>query len=306
MFADLFANHVVGVNSRENRPKALQTGRMYRISQVKECNILYSSIISNVKGNVFHVKLYYILYCLEPFKLLYILEQLYSALEYLCIPLPKGFQDLFATVAFKCLPKRVFVQYMERGIVVIGRRFVLDVLSPALTACNTNTHMATYIASQSIDIQEAIFVLQQSKPHILYVVQYLLSAYFATHLVARTKHSQTGSKNMDWVEDTKFVPFSTFMHSLNSVLGPVQQDFDNLNNSGGSGKLPGSGSFGNLGLVSLWNSLPYMGMVNSNTRIEKITKDVEAVLKQLLELINMNCGYMLDQIIGVTITNKRD
>jgi hypothetical protein len=274
-FAEAFANHAVSVNPRESRPKAVHSGRMYRVSQAKECNSLYNNIISSVK---------------EPLRLLYLLEQLYSTLEYLCIPLPKGFQDLFATVAFKCLPTRVFVQYMERGVVVIGRRFVMDVLSPALAACDIQ--LINHITTQSNDLQEAIFVLQQSKPHILYLIQYLLSAYFAAHLIAQTK-SGVFAKNMDISEDAQFIPLSAFLHLLNSVCGPTHHNFEQFSNKSAS-----SGSFGNLGLVSLWNSLPYMGVTN-NSRTEKRTRDVEVVLKQLLELINQNCGHVLDQIVGV-------
>jgi hypothetical protein len=63
-----------------------------------------------------------------PLWYFHLLENLYSALEEMAFPLPNEFVEHFSLVAFDVLPKRKFVQYVNKDIVCITDKVLKRIL----------------------------------------------------------------------------------------------------------------------------------------------------------------------------------
>ena len=55
-------------------------------------------------------------------------ERLYQAVEELALPFPRGFNTSFASLGLKCLPRGVFLQCVDRGIITLTPTFLRDLL----------------------------------------------------------------------------------------------------------------------------------------------------------------------------------
>eukprot|EP01121_Diplochlamys_sp_Union-15-3_P007086 TRINITY_DN1771_c0_g1_i4.p1 TRINITY_DN1771_c0_g1~~TRINITY_DN1771_c0_g1_i4.p1 ORF type:complete len:100 (+),score=15.31 TRINITY_DN1771_c0_g1_i4:68-367(+) len=64
----------------------------------------------------------------SPMILFRILSNFHCALEELMFPFPKGFHEDFVKLGFYCLPRNVFLQYLERQVFELTPSFVDQVM----------------------------------------------------------------------------------------------------------------------------------------------------------------------------------
>ncbi len=104
--AEFIYNHH---DKRENKARCFAFAKDYRAVQRETVQELFRLICeSTAKPNGFFVSM----------------EDLLQALDQLCLPLPDGFQESFTVLALECLPKRLFLQYLERGVCKITPKLV--------------------------------------------------------------------------------------------------------------------------------------------------------------------------------------
>jgi len=283
-FLEKFANHALFVYPRENKSRIMQWGRMYRLAQIKECKNLYTIITSNTK---------------EPFVLFQLLEHYYCALETLCIPLPKGFNDCFVSVAFQCLPHNLFVQYMDRGLFQLSPNFLSNIIKPLLpTKHPTKDAILHRLVSYASDRRQAIQCLLQDTPHLLYIVQQIVSTYFPSltssiYPLTRDSVSQLPKPaSIEPFEESPFLPLSVFMHALNGWISSLKAN-----------SLPMSET-STMNLMNIWTSLPYT--VNNSTQKLGPTTTSEKEIMEILEWLNLNQQFVLEQLITTKMIHNNE
>ncbi|XP_046354825.2 uncharacterized protein LOC124134166 isoform X1 [Haliotis rufescens] len=65
----------------------------------------------------------------EEYELFQLYERLYLMLCELCFPSPPGFQTYFTALGFRCLHLRLFLQYVDRGVLSLTGQFVTQLLA---------------------------------------------------------------------------------------------------------------------------------------------------------------------------------
>jgi len=118
-FVDSLTDYWVSQFSKEPRTKLYQWALNFRNAQIAQVNRLYSLIQNSVSApNVSE----------QQGMLFQLMERLYTAIEELGLPFPRGFNTSFAGLGLKCLPRGVFLQCVDRGIITLTPTFLRDLL----------------------------------------------------------------------------------------------------------------------------------------------------------------------------------
>lgn len=147
--------------------------------------------------------------------LFHLLSHLYSALEELMYPMPKTFQDKFAAVGFRCLPRQVFVQYLERQIFSISSDFVLNALSTPQPYEEDSYFRYQLLAA--IPEPEALEIMRKLQMDENYIVEHTLS------YEAQDKNYHVDMEN---VEGAEFLPLGVYLEALQSKHIYSNEDID--------------------------------------------------------------------------------
>eukprot|EP00002_Diphylleia_rotans_P006277 TRINITY_DN1563_c0_g1_i4.p1 TRINITY_DN1563_c0_g1~~TRINITY_DN1563_c0_g1_i4.p1 ORF type:complete len:214 (-),score=10.35 TRINITY_DN1563_c0_g1_i4:167-808(-) len=122
---DALASYFTSLNLTSDRDKCTRAARVYLEEQAKCTSFLYEEIFK----------------CLDPLgatqmkprrpmiNSFTILEGLYYGLENLGLPFPYDFHDRFCLIGFKCLPRSLFTQYLDRGVFKLRFFSVNEIIS---------------------------------------------------------------------------------------------------------------------------------------------------------------------------------
>ncbi|XP_071487359.1 gamma-secretase-activating protein-like [Diadema antillarum] len=57
-----------------------------------------------------------------------VIERLFSAAQHLCFPQPPGFKNFFLSLAFRCLDRTMFLQYVSQGVLELNEAFLIQLI----------------------------------------------------------------------------------------------------------------------------------------------------------------------------------
>eukprot|EP00026_Physarum_polycephalum_P005733 Phypoly_transcript_05771.p1 GENE.Phypoly_transcript_05771~~Phypoly_transcript_05771.p1 ORF type:complete len:610 (+),score=129.13 Phypoly_transcript_05771:202-1830(+) len=118
-FIETLTDYWVSQLPKEPRIKLHQWAVNFRNAQVAQVNRLYSLIQNSVSAPTISE---------QQGMLFQLYERLYQAVEELALPFPRGFNTSFASLGLKCLPRGVFLQCVDRGIITLTPTFLRDLL----------------------------------------------------------------------------------------------------------------------------------------------------------------------------------
>jgi len=170
---------------------------------VDQTNRLYGYITRVVKSDTKRKKS-------EAMMLYKIFESLYCALEELSYPCPKGFSTNFVALGKQCLPRSVFLQYIERDV------FTLDVNFVEKTVAELDDTEEDRLFKYELlsNLNNRTRSLQIMTAHYEYV-DYLLQFYLSNlPLRAPTKEELNGPANLEATNESFFIPRSVFLNAI--------------------------------------------------------------------------------------------
>jgi len=102
-----------------------------------------------------------------------VLECFYCALEELSYPCPKGFSNSFVTLGNQCLPRSVFLQYIERGVFSLNVPFVESIVKE-LTDSEEDI-LFKYELLSHLKRDKSLEIMRSHNEYVDYLLQYHLS-----------------------------------------------------------------------------------------------------------------------------------
>ncbi|KAL4225882.1 hypothetical protein ACF0H5_013870 [Mactra antiquata] len=230
---DILVKHLTTYLNRDGKVKANAVAKEYVICQQTQsrllCHMLWTlrgqgsqefkyneHINLSVKGN------------LEDYEVFQLLERYILVTGDVMFPVPAGFPSYFATIGFRCLNIRMFMQYVEHGIIQLTGDFMVQFIAE-LYDNTENVKLKQYVISKL--------------PQLLAVECYKIWAhpicnqYLSYHQVAqiledksridstsldrsddsrRSTFSQSSSSNT-YLEDVSFQPLNSFFCYLDKL-----------------------------------------------------------------------------------------
>ncbi|XP_067683357.1 protein pigeon-like isoform X2 [Haliotis asinina] len=131
---DLLTSYLVRHLKKDNKVKAHNVAKEYVACQVQKtkqlCHLLWSLRRTESSGCDDNM----LPNLCEPaedeeYELFQLYERFYLMLCELCFPTPPGFQTYFTALGFRCLHLRLFLQYVDRGVLSLTGQFVTQLLA---------------------------------------------------------------------------------------------------------------------------------------------------------------------------------
>ncbi|PRP78535.1 hypothetical protein PROFUN_02388 [Planoprotostelium fungivorum] len=172
IFTECLTAHLSTTYPKE-RQSCQQISLIYAKQRQVEANKLFESVrLYGRKGRIFEL-----------------LEHLYSSLEELQFPHPDGFNAEFIRVGYRCLPRSVFMQYLDRGIFYPDVGFVDAVVK------NHEDASFIYHLASKVHPQHTISNIAPAKVKEIY-------------------SRDSVGLDMEVGEDSPFIPFTVFINSI--------------------------------------------------------------------------------------------
>lgn len=139
------------------------------------------------------------------------------ALEELCFPFPRGFKKRFTNSGYRCLPRNVFLQFIEHGVLELSYNFVKSVLSNLTQSPEDRTFK--YLLLSKLPEPEAVKLMTLDPP----VEEYTLMCSYLLEHKLRT-HTWTYQKGVDMgeMEEADFLPLQIYLSSLGQKHPDIQ------------------------------------------------------------------------------------
>jgi len=195
-----------------NTKQALEISYCYRGLIVDQTNRLFSYILDSMeKDDSTQSKA-------EAMMFYQLLESLHCVLEELSFPAPKGFSKWFIVLAQRCLPRCIFLQYVERNVFTVDVESI-DKLLSELNDSEEDKLLRYELLCNLNNRNQAIKIMKNYCEYVDFLLQYYL-----THLPLKTitaKDQLRAQANLESTNDSMFIPRTVFM---NAVLGAYSDD----------------------------------------------------------------------------------
>eukprot|EP01133_Synstelium_polycarpum_P002539 gene2539-2908_t len=124
-YANNLADYWYSISQKESRDTLLNWAISYRNVQINTVNTLYSILKKHI-GNTDADPSEAIADHPKKSQLFRAMEKLYVAIEEIGCPFPKDFYSNFTILGFYCLPRNVFLQYLQKGLFVVTCSFIQE------------------------------------------------------------------------------------------------------------------------------------------------------------------------------------
>eukprot|EP01102_Stenamoeba_stenopodia_P018626 TRINITY_DN6861_c0_g1_i4.p1 TRINITY_DN6861_c0_g1~~TRINITY_DN6861_c0_g1_i4.p1 ORF type:complete len:887 (-),score=163.41 TRINITY_DN6861_c0_g1_i4:90-2750(-) len=195
---DYIATHINNCFPKDNAQKCRIWARKHQIEQEKKVNKLFNYI--HQKRNLDDDDKYS---AMTEFQLL---ELLYYATEELCYPFPKGFPSYFISLAYRCLPRNIFLQYLERGVFRLNESFVEEVLA-SNTGDSEEDKRFKYQLLSKLKETTSIGIMQKHRENTEFVVSHILNSL----PIASNEQPTT---DMEMTSRSLFQPMTIYLDAL--------------------------------------------------------------------------------------------
>eukprot|EP01102_Stenamoeba_stenopodia_P018625 TRINITY_DN6861_c0_g1_i3.p1 TRINITY_DN6861_c0_g1~~TRINITY_DN6861_c0_g1_i3.p1 ORF type:complete len:724 (-),score=140.28 TRINITY_DN6861_c0_g1_i3:90-2261(-) len=192
------ATHINNCFPKDNAQKCRIWARKHQIEQEKKVNKLFNYI--HQKRNLDDDDKYS---AMTEFQLL---ELLYYATEELCYPFPKGFPSYFISLAYRCLPRNIFLQYLERGVFRLNESFVEEVLA-SNTGDSEEDKRFKYQLLSKLKETTSIGIMQKHRENTEFVVSHILNSL----PIASNEQPTT---DMEMTSRSLFQPMTIYLDAL--------------------------------------------------------------------------------------------
>jgi len=189
----------------------------YRDAQTAQVRRLYDHIYKSTtqaSGDMYYTN--------NSGTLFQLLERLYTAVEELAFPFPRGFHTNFASLGFKCLPRGTFLQFVERGIITLTPTFLRELLVMPIEDWDFKFQLLLRLR----DANKAIELIQQTEyapPHLL--VEGAISLLpVMQHMIMPVDGEKTDMPtqffDMELYSNSSFIPLSSLLAFVNRTTTP--------------------------------------------------------------------------------------
>lgn len=202
-----------------SRSRLMQWAQNYRDAQMVQVRRLYDHIYKSTtqaSGEDMY-------YNNNSGTLFQLLERLYTAVEELAFPFPRGFHTNFASLGFKCLPRGAFLQFVERGIITLTTTFLRELLVMPIEDWDFKFQLLLRLR----DSNKAIELIQQTEyapPHLL--VEGAISLlpvmqYMVMPADGEKNDMPTQFYDMEMYSNSSFIPLSSLLAFVNRTSPPI-------------------------------------------------------------------------------------
>jgi len=208
-FVDALTDYWMSQLPNNSRSKSSQWAANYRDAQIAQVNRLYRHIYKSMlqaSGGIYQN---------NSGTLFQLLERLYTAVEELALPFPRNFHSTFASLGFKCLPRGTFLQFVDRGVIILTPTFLRELLAMPTEDWDFRLQLLLRLR----DANKSFELIQQvdyTPPQLL--LENAISALPQCMVNSDSEGDMHSFVDMEIYNNSAFIPLSALLGFINSKV----------------------------------------------------------------------------------------